>query len=129
MADVTVTIGAPSLSGKDAVNEVTTAFGASSFPLNAEITNLMPRFCSFPQGKGFCLRHVADKGKNVSTCIFEDIEDLKEFASVVAQISEMNGFKDAISIKAEGTESGAEEGVGKAKVGTAKVSAAKARTK
>ena len=136
MAQATVTLGAPSLTGKDCVELVTTAFKASTYPLAAEVTNLMPRWGSFPEAKGFNIGHVAALGMNVANVTFEDFADICKFADTIAQVADLNGFKEAIQIKAEGTQP--EEGdddeetdadassVGKAQVGTAKVAAAKA---
>lgn len=104
MAQVTVTLGAPSLNGKDCVEQVEKAFGSQSFPLAAEIENLMPRWCSFPNGNGFNIGHVAAVGMNKASISFESLEDLKDFAYTIGVVSDMNRFETAVSIKAEGTE-------------------------
>lgn len=127
MAQVTVTLGAPSLAGKDCVELVTEAFEASEYPLAAEITNLMPRWESFPNCGGFNIGHVAAADKNVATVKFESFEDIKAFADRVGQVAFLNNFEKAVSIKAEGTEvedvDEESDEVGKAKVGAAKVAA------
>lgn len=137
MANVTITLGAPSLTGKDCVNLVTQAFGSSSYPLSATVKNLMPSPKHFAQANGFYVGHVADKTHCEATAKFESFDDIKDFASQVCQISELNGYETALSITADGTEIEDEETlntVGLAKVGQAAVgastkSSAKARTK
>lgn len=109
MAQVTVTLGAPSLNGKDCVEQVEKAFGSQSFPLAAEIENLMPRWCSFPHGNGFNIGHVAAVGMNKASISFESLEDLKDFAYTIGVVSDMNRFETAVSIKAEGTEEEGDE--------------------
>lgn len=137
MANVTITLGAPSLAGKDCIELVTQAFESSSYPLSATVKNLMPSPKHFVQGNGFFIGHVADLTNAEATVSFESFEELKAFASQVCQISELNGYETALSITADGTEIEDEETlntVGLAKVGQAAVgasakSSAKTRTK
>lgn len=122
MAKVTITFGAPSL-GKDGVELVEKAFGSSEYPLTATIKNLMPSPKGFSHGNGFCIGHVADITHCSANVSFEGLEEIKSFAKEVGQISDLNQYKDAISITAEGTE--VEESsvatVGEAVVGQAEV--------
>lgn len=109
MANVTITIGSPSLTGKDGVALVQEAFSASSFPLSATIANFLPRPDEYAQAGGFAVGHVADLKNSTATVSFESLDDLKDFASEVAQISELNGFEKAVTVTAEGTEPAGEE--------------------
>lgn len=109
MANVTITIGSPSLTGKDGVELVQEAFSASSFPLSATIANFLPRPDEYAQAGGFAVGHVADLKNSTATVSFESLDDLKDFASEVAQISELNGFEKAVTVTAEGTEPAGEE--------------------
>lgn len=109
MANVTITIGSPSLTGKDGVALVQEAFSASSFPLSATIANFLPRPDEYAQAGGFAVGHVADLKNCTATVSFESLDDLKDFASEVAQISELNGFEKAVTVTAEGTEPAGEE--------------------
>ena len=104
MANVTITIGSPSLTGKDDVELVTESFGASSFPLAATLANFMPRHDEFPFAGGFVIGHVADLQNATAQVTFPSLDDLKAFASELSQISELNGFEKAMTITADGKE-------------------------
>lgn len=120
MAQATVILGAPSLTGKDCVETVTASFAESEFPLTATVENFMPQgfFESF--GGGIFLAHVGAKDKHTAQCVFKSLDEVKKMAEMVSQIATLHGYEKAISITADGLSQDAV--VGTATVGSAKVS-------
>lgn len=134
MAQVTVTIGAPSLAGKDCTEDVKKAFEKSSYPLTVKVKNLMPRDACFPEVDGLFMMHVANPEKSEKTVEIKDYDLFARLASSASQIAENNDFNPAVQFTAEGTEidDGDDEEeealVGKAKVGESVTAAASVKT-
>lgn len=93
----TVTIGAPSLTGKDANDLVKEVFESAKFPLAVVVTNHMPRQVVFPV-VGVFLNHVCDADNASATVKIESYDQLQTFATDVEQIAELNRYEKAITV-------------------------------
>jgi len=108
----TVTLGAPSLTGEDANLLVSALFADATYPLTVVIQNHMPRDVVFPEVGGLFLRHVANTADSQATVIIADHDQFQRLASSVAQIAELNGYAQALTISdvSQATSTGASTG-------------------
>jgi len=96
----TVTLGAPSLTGEDANLLVSALFADATYPLTVTVQNHMPRDVVFPEVGGLFLRHVANAAGSQATVTIADHDQFQRLASSVAQIAELNGYAQALTISA-----------------------------
>lgn len=94
----TATIGAPSLTGKDANEVVKDAFQSAKFPLAVKVINHMPRQAVFPVA-GVFLGHVCDVEKSSATVTISTYEQLQSLTTDVEQIAELNRYEKAITVE------------------------------
>jgi len=96
----TVTLGAPSLTGEDANLLVSALFADAAYPLTVSVQNHMPRDVVFPEVGGLFLRHVANAKDSQATVVIADHDQFQRLASSVAQIADLNGYAQALTISA-----------------------------
>jgi len=105
----TVTLGAPSLTGEDANLLVSALFADAAYPLTVIVQNHMPRDVVFPEVGGLFLRHVANVKDSQATVTIADHDQFQRLASSVAQIAELNGYAQALTLTAVGVTEGVVE--------------------
>jgi len=105
----TVTLGAPSLTGEDANLLVSALFADAVYPLTVSVQNHMPRDVVFPEVGGLFLRHVANAKDSQATVTIADHDQFQRLASSVAQIAELNGYGQALTLTAVGAVEGVVE--------------------
>jgi len=108
-----LTLGAPSLTGEDANLLVSALFADATYPLTVQVQNHMPRDVVFPEVSGLFLRHVANAAGSQMTVMIADHDQFQRLASSVAQIAELNGYAQALTLTAEGSAAGGAEGAAK----------------
>jgi len=96
----TVTLGAPSLTGEDVNLLVSALFADATYPLTLTAQNHMPRDVVFPEVGGLFLRHVANAKDSQATVTIADHDQFQRLASSVAQIAELNGYAQALTLTA-----------------------------
>lgn len=97
-----VELGAPSLTGKDANEQVAAEFGKAKYPVKVVVSNQMNRDVVFPE-LGLFLRHVAAADGVSSEVEIPSHEVFQRFASDVEQIAELNQCAQALIIEEVGT--------------------------
>lgn len=96
-----VEIGAPSLTGRSANQDVEKVFGQAQFPLEVTFENFMPRRVAFPEVPGLVLAHVAKLEDTKITLLVPDFATLQRLASSVESIAGLNSYAKAMTFKAE----------------------------
>lgn len=84
---ITITVGAPSITGAPVLTALNTAFGGASFPLRLKVTKHVEIALVFNEIDGLYL--TAGIGSE-ATVIFETLDSLLHLASSIEQISEVN---------------------------------------
>ncbi len=111
-----VEIGAPSLTGRSANQDVEKVFGQAKFPLEVTFENFMPRRVSFPEVPGLVLAHVAKLEDTKITLLVPDFATLQRLSSSVEAIAGLNSYAKAMTFTVEEpVEEKAEEPVEEAK--------------
>lgn len=100
MAEKTLTIGAPSLTGEDVHAEVKELFEAAKYPLTVTFTNSMPCAACFPEVDGLYLKHVAAADGQSRALAVPDYDTLQRVSSSIAQIAELNHYNPAMTLAA-----------------------------
>ena len=100
MAQKTVNLGAPSLTGKDVSQLVSGAFASAKYPLRVTVKNHLPRDVVFPEIPGLHLRHVAHATDSEKTVTIADYASLQRVASSIGQVAELNNHALAVTISA-----------------------------
>lgn len=96
-----VELGAPSLTGKDANEQVAAEFGKAKYPVKVVVSNRMNRDVVFPE-LGLFLRHVAAADGVSGEIEIPSHEAFQRFASDVEQIAELNQCAQALTIEEVG---------------------------
>lgn len=96
-----VEIGAPSLTGRSANQDVEKVFGQAKFPLEVTFENFMPRRVSFPEVPGLVLAHVAKLVDTKITLLVPDFATLQRLASSVEAIAGLNSYAKAMTFTVE----------------------------
>lgn len=99
-----VTLGAPSLSGKDANDLISAAFGGASFPLLICVTSLFPMPTVFPEvaepdGTKLSLRSVTAPEGNSKVVVVQSMDRFQRFASSLEQVAELNRIAAAVIVE------------------------------
>lgn len=100
MAEKTLTIGAPSLTGEDVHAKVKELFEAAKYPLTVTFTNSMPCAACFPEVDGLYLKHVAATDGQSRALAVPDYDTLQRVSSSIAQIAELNHYNPAMTLAA-----------------------------
>lgn len=96
-----VEIGAPSLTGRSANQDVEKVFGQAKFPLEITFENFMPRRVAFPEVPGLVLAHVAKLADTKITLLVRDFASLQRLASSVEAIAGLNSYAKAMTFTVE----------------------------
>lgn len=96
-----VEIGAPSLTGRSANQDVEKVFGQAKFPLEITFENFMPRRVAFPEVPGLVLAHVAKLEDTKITLLVRDFASLQRLASSVEAIAGLNSYAKAMTFTVE----------------------------
>jgi hypothetical protein len=91
------TIGAPSITGIDANDQVNEFFSDAKFPLTIRLTNLFSRPISLPEADVF-LKAVGHKDSKAEAKI-KTLDDFHRLASSIEQIAELNTQEEAIIVE------------------------------
>ena len=94
---IDIKIGAPSLTGKGANEDVATAVAGAEFPCSLLVTNHMPRTAVFPESGVELASTFADSGQS-AVVGFHAADALKRLIRSATQIADLNGFALALSI-------------------------------
>lgn len=95
-----VVLGAPSLTQKDANEQVQKEFAKAKYPLPVLVINHMPRAVVFPEVEGLYLTHCADTegGGHRKEVTINNEDQLQRLASSIEQVAELNGYEKAIEL-------------------------------
>lgn len=96
-----VEIGAPSITGRSANQDVEKVFGQAKFPLEITFENFMPRRVAFPEVPGLVLAHVAKLADTKITLLVRDFASLQRLASSVEAIAGLNSYAKAMTFTVE----------------------------
>lgn len=96
-----VEIGAPSITGRSANQDVEKVFGQAKFPLEITFENFMPRRVAFPEVPGLVLAHVAKLEDTKITLLVRDFASLQRLASSVEAIAGLNSYAKAMTFTVE----------------------------
>ncbi|HEY4529124.1 MAG TPA: hypothetical protein VIG97_02160 [Luteimonas sp.] len=103
---INIKIGAPSLTGKGANEDVATVVAGTEFPCSLQVTNHMPRAAVFPECGVELASTFADSGQS-AVVEFRGVDSLKRLIRSATQIADLNGFAHALTIATVPDPSGA----------------------
>lgn len=107
-----LTLGAPSLTGKDANDLVAAAFKAADFPLQMVFTNLAAHALSFPEIGGLHLKPCTHGDEATVVATVPNYDALQRLTSSIEQIAELNhneAMLEMVVFDAEAAEKAAQE--------------------
>lgn len=93
-------IGAPSLTGKGANEELDAAVARMEFPCSLQVVNHMPRAAIFPESGVELASSFASSGRSAEVK-FASAAALKRLLRSAAQIAELNGYRLALVVTDE----------------------------
>ncbi len=105
---IKIKIGAPSLTGKGAKDDVNTAIAGMDFPCSLLVTNHMPRAAVFPESGVELASTFAETGRS-AVVPFATAGALTRLVRSATQIADLNGFALALVISDGPEQAPAEE--------------------